>query len=199
MGYSKEQIIWTINEVNKIHPWQFSIVDSFGSMKKSDLDRIVSLVDTNLLKDIRLGLHLHENMALSFSLAQNFLEKSSDRKITVDGSLSGMGRRPGNLPIELIADYCNEYYNKNYQTDYLFEAIQKHIQEIKNKNNWGYGAEFFLSAKYNLHRDYPEYYIKKYNLSLTEINRILRQFDKSKKSKFDCEYADKLYFSVINS
>ena len=94
MGYSDEQLLHILEEVERIHPYQFSIVDTFGSMKRRDLDRIVSLVDNNLSKDIRVGLHLHENMALSFSLAQRFVDCHLNRPITVDGSLLGMGRIP---------------------------------------------------------------------------------------------------------
>ena len=41
-------------------------------MRRRDLERIVSMADHNLAPDIRLALHLHENMALSFCLAQEF-------------------------------------------------------------------------------------------------------------------------------
>jgi len=41
MGYSDERILWIIDQVNQIQPYQFSIVDTFGSMKRRDLDRIV--------------------------------------------------------------------------------------------------------------------------------------------------------------
>ena len=72
MGYADKDLLWIFDQVNAIHPWQFSIVDTFGSMRRRDLERIVSLADHNLAPDIRLGLHLHENMALSFCLAQGF-------------------------------------------------------------------------------------------------------------------------------
>src|SRR5699024_7233815 len=103
MGYSDERILWIIKQVNQIQPYQFSIVDTFGSMKRRDLDRIVSLVDNNLDRNIRVALHLHENMSLSCCLAQAFIDKHLNRPVAVDGSLMGMGRIPGNLPIELIA------------------------------------------------------------------------------------------------
>ena len=112
MGYSDEQVLDILKKVNIIKPYNFAIVDTFGSMKRRDLDRIVSLADHNLNKDIRLSLHLHENMSLSSSLAQNFIDKNLDRPIAIDGSLMGMGRIPGNLPIELIADYLNDYQNE---------------------------------------------------------------------------------------
>lgn len=75
MGYSDERILWIIDQVNQIRPYQFSIVDTFGSMKRRDLDRIISIVDNNLDRNIRVALHLHENMALSCCLAQAFIDK----------------------------------------------------------------------------------------------------------------------------
>lgn len=118
-----------------------------GSMRRRDLERIVSLADHNLAPDIRLGLHLHENMALSFCLAQEFLDKPLLRDKTVDGSLNGMGRTPGNLPIELVADYCNENLNTHYDLDEIMDAIQDHIAPIKGESAWGYSPAYFLSAR----------------------------------------------------
>ncbi len=103
VGYSDRQVLDIIQRVNEIHPYAFSIVDTFGSMLKSDLVRLLYMIDNNLDPSINLGLHLHENQSLSYSLAQAFIEmKPPTRGITVDGSLYGMGRVPGNLCIELI-------------------------------------------------------------------------------------------------
>lgn len=199
MGYSDERILWIIYQVNQIQPYQFSIVDTFGSMKRRDLDRIVSLVDNNLDKNIRVDLHLHENMSLSCCLAQAFIDKHLNRSVTVDGSLMGMGRIPGNLPIELIADYCNEYAGKVYDIDYLMDAIQDYIAPIKGQPKWGYTPAYFLSARFNLHRNYSEYYLKKGDLTNKDINHILSQFDTCKKTAFDVSYADKLYEEYKNN
>lgn len=199
MGYSDEQLLWIIRQVNEIHPYQFSIVDTFGSMKRRDLDRIVSLVDHNMDHTIRVALHLHENMSLSFSLAQKFLDKHLNRAITVDGSLMGMGRIPGNLPIELIADYINEYFDKNYDIDFMLDAIQDHIAPMKGKTEWGYTPAYFLSARFNLHRNYAEHYLNKGDLTNRDINTILARIDKSKKTAFDKTYADSLYEEYLNN
>ena len=199
MGYSDEQILWIIDKVNSILPYQFSVVDTFGSMHKKDLDRIISLVDNNLDKNIRVGLHLHENMSLSCYLAQSFIEKHLNRPIAVDGSLMGMGRIPGNLPIELIADYCNDYMEKSYDIDYIMDAIQDYIAPLKGKSEWGYTPAYFLSAKFNLHRNYAEYYLKKGDLTNKDINHILSQFDSNKKTVFDSSYADRVYEEYKNN
>lgn len=199
MGYSDKRILWIIDQVNSIQPYQFSIVDTFGSMKRRDLDRIVSLVDHNLNQGIRLGLHLHENMALSCLLAERFLDKHLNRPISIDGSLMGIGRIPGNLPIELIADYANEYSANSYDIDYMMDAIQDYISPIKGCSKWGYTPAYFLSARYNLHRNYAEYYLNKGDLTHRDINHILSRFDNSKKTVFDKKYADLLYVDYKNT
>lgn len=199
MGYSDERILWILDQVNRIRPYQFSIVDTFGSMKRRDLDRIVSLVDNNLDKNIRVALHLHENMSMSYCLAQAFVDKHLNRPVAVDGSLMGMGRIPGNLPIELIADYCNDYAGKSYDIDYLMDAVQDHIASVKGQPAWGYTPAYFLSARFNLHRNYAEHYLKKGDLTNKDINHILSQFDPSKKTAFDAAYADAVYEAYKNN
>lgn len=198
MGYSDERILWIIDQVNHIQPYQFSIVDTFGSMKRRDLDRIVSLVDNNLDRNIRIALHLHENMSLSCSLAQKFVDKHLNRPVAIDGSLMGMGRIPGNLPIELIADYLNEYADKAYDIDYLMDAIQDYIAPIKGTPEWGYTPAYFLSARFNLHRNYAEHYLEKGDLNNRDINHILARIAAKKKTAFDKEYADRLYEEYKN-
>ena len=193
MGYADSDLLWILDEVNKIHPYQFSIVDTFGSMRRRDLERIVSLVDHNLAPDIRVGLHLHENMAMSFSLAQQFLDKHLRRDTTVDASLLGMGRIPGNLPIELTADYMNDVLGTDYDIDELMDAIQDHIAPIKGEAQWGYSPAYFLSARFNLHRDYAEHYLGKGDLTNRDINHILSSFDRAKATAYDPAYADTLY------
>lgn len=199
MGYSDEQIINMLKKVNEIHPYQFAIVDTFGSMKHRDLNRIVSLVDNNIDRDIRLALHLHENMSLSCSLAQRFVDYHLNRPITIDGSLMGMGRVPGNLPIELIADYLNDCSGKNYDMDYLLDAIQEYIAPIKKESEWGYLPEYFLSARFNLHRNYAEYYLEKGDLTCRDINHILARFSRNEAAVFSKKYADSLYEEYKNN
>ena len=198
MGYSDSRILWILDQVNRIQPYQFSIVDTFGSMKRRDLDRIVSLVDNNLDKNIRVALHLHENMSLSCCLAQAFIDKHLNRPVAVDGSLMGMGRIPGNLPIELIADYCNDYVEKSYDIDYMMDAIQDYIAPIKGQPEWGYTPAYFLSARFNLHRNYAEHYLRKGDLTNRDINHILARIEANKKTAFDKEYADSIYEEYKN-
>jgi 4-hydroxy 2-oxovalerate aldolase len=199
MGYSDIELLHLIDKVNTLSPYGFSIVDTFGSMTQADLIRIYALIENNLDKKIVLGIHLHENMAMGFSLAQTFLDiKSPLRYCVIDGSLYGMGRQPGNLCIELAMDYINKKYGYNYQLESILDAIENYIVPIKNMESWGYSTEYFLSAKYNLHRNYAEYYQKKGRLTSKAINKILSQIPIEKKSAFDEDYAEQQYRKYIS-
>ena len=138
-------------------------------------------------------------MSLACMLSQTFVDKHLQRPIAVDGSLMGMGRIPGNLPIELISDYLNDYFGTTYDIDYLMDAIQDYIAPIKGQSEWGYTPAYFLSARYNLHRNYAEHYLKKGDLTHRDINHILSRFDSSKKTAFDAKYADQLYADYKNN
>lgn len=194
MGYSDEMLLSLLKKVNQLKPYGFSIVDTFGSMTKNELVRIYSLCENNLDEEILLGLHLHENMAQSFLLAQSFLEiRRQSRRCILDASLNGMGRVPGNLCIELIMDYLNRNFGKAYDLDPVLDAIEEHITPIKEKESWGYQAEYFLSAKHNLHRNYAEFLLSKGTLSSRDMHCLLQQIPLEKKSAFDKEFIQELY------
>jgi len=199
MGYSDEEVLKLVRRVNEIKPYAFSVVDTFGSMNHTDLERLVLLINNNMAPDIRMGLHLHENLAQSFSLTQSFLAMKMSRSVIIDGSLMGMGRIPGNLSLELEANYLNDNYDKNYDINYMLDAIEEYILPIKGEANWGYTPAYFLSAKYNLHRNYAEHYIDKGNLTHREINQLLSRITNDKKTAFDKDYADKLYEEYLNN
>ena len=199
MGYSDEMILRLLEKVNRIQPYAFSIVDTFGSMMKSDLLRIYSLIEHNLAQSVVIGLHLHENLALSYSLAQEFIAmKTSERKSIIDASMLGMGRTPGNLCMELIMDYMNKTQGAVYDVNPVLDGIDDHIIQLKQIEAWGYSTAYALSAKFNLHRNYAEFLLGKGRLRAKQINQILASIDESKKTAYDETYIDELYQKFQN-
>lgn len=199
--YSDKQYIEVLEKVNQLHPYGFSIVDTFGVMRISDLSHRYYLVENNLDKDITIGLHLHENLGLALSLAEHFTKIASPtRKIVIDGSLLGMGRVPGNLCIEQIMDYMNENYGKSYDTEPVYDAIDDYIAPIKRsvEKPWGYAIPYALSAKYNLHRTYAEYLMGRERLKTKDIQRILSQVDIAESEMFNEKYIEDLYLKYMN-
>lgn len=196
MGYSDAMILELLQKVNRLHPYAFSIVDTFGSMMREDLQRIYSLVEHNLDKEIVIGLHLHENLALSYSLAQDFIGmKSSERECVIDASMLGMGRSPGNLCMELIMDYMNKRQEGHYNVNPVLDGIDDYIVQLKQIEPWGYNTAYSLSAKFNLHRNYAEFLLNKGRLRAKQINQILGSITDNKKTAYDEEYIEGLYQS----
>ena len=198
LGYSEKEIIKLLNETNKIQPETFTIVDTIGSMTERELVKIINLINENLDKNISIGLHLHENLSLSFALSQKFIELTKENKnISIDASLNGMGRLPGNLSIELIVNYLNKYENKDYNTISIIEEIDKNILPIKQKNPWGYSLPYALSAQTKVHRTYVEFLLSKKNLGITDIQKILNLIEEEEKSRFNIEYINKIYENYL--
>lgn len=199
MGYSDEMILKLLQKINEIQPYAFSIVDTFGSMMKDDLQRIYSLIEHNLRKEIVIGLHLHENLALSYSLAQDFIGmKASGRECVIDASMLGMGRSPGNLCMELIMDYMNKRHAGHYDVNPVLDGIDDHIARLKQIEPWGYNTAYALSAKYNLHRNYAEFLLDKGRLRAKQINQILGSIEEQKKTAYDEAYIEGLYQDFQN-
>ena len=198
--YTDEEYISCIKRVNELKPYGFSIVDTFGVLRKQDLSRIYYMVEGNLDKDIVIGLHLHENLGLAYTLAQHFLEiRSPKRKISIDGSLLGMGRAPGNLCIDQIIDHLNYNFGADYSLEPAFDAIDNYIAPIKREKPWGYAIAYALSGKYGLHRTYAEYLMGKNRLKTKDIQRILSQVDRDHIEMFDESYIENLYRKYMSS
>lgn len=197
--YSDKEYIDVLEKVNHLHPYGFSIVDTFGVMRIRDLSQRYYLVENNLLPDITIGVHLHENLGLAFSLAQHITQIANPtRKIVIDGSLLGMGRVPGNLCIEQMMDFMNERYGQQYALEPVYDAIDDYIAPIKQRYPWGYAIPYALSAKYHLHRTYAEYLMGKKRLKTKDIQRILVQVNPSEAETFNEEYIEKLYQEYMN-
>lgn len=178
-----------IEKANEIEPFAISIVDTFGVLTSDELSRILGMYIEKLNHKTIIGLHVHENLSLSMSLAKYFLEtmNSADREAIVDGSLMGIGRAPGNLCAELIANHLNELYGKCIDLNMVMRAIEQDIKPLKKDYKWGYAPEFFLSAKYRVHRSYAEY-LEGIGMGLDEIDKILQSIDQEHSEKYNKDY-----------
>lgn len=200
-GYSDKEILKIVDVINELNPFALTIVDTFGAMTEKDLNRIFSIIDNNLNSNINIGLHLHENLGLSFSLAQFFTRiKPPKRDISIDASLNGIGRIPGNLNLELIMDYMNRIYNKNYDINPVYDMIDDYILPIKNKIDipWGYSLPYALSAKHGVHRTYAEFLISKTKLKTKDIQNILANIDNEHKARYNESYIKGLYLDYLS-
>lgn len=155
---------YTISEIRSIIKMVFnlpisgiSIVDTYGTLDKITLEKILFEFKLLVPKKFKIGLHLHENIHNSMMLINYFCETLKDRELIIDSSLNGMGRIPGNIPTELVANYLNNNQNLDYNLKKIF-ILSESITKFKSIKEWGYSPIYAYSAILGLDRSYSEYF-----------------------------------------
>lgn len=173
--YDDNELLEMIDRVNEIEPTAFYIVDSFSTMFPNDITKMRDLVLSRLKKNIGFGFHAHNSIQMAFSNVQTFLNKEFDREIVVDGSIFGMGRGAGNVPIELLMNYFNNSYHTKYDILPILKLFEKHIEPIYKQYGWGYSLPYFLVAKYKTNSAYGWYFNNKGISDLSDLDWCLSQ------------------------
>lgn len=192
-SYTDEQLLSLIKKVNEMRPYAFYLVDTLGLMHKEEVLRFFYLINHNLAKSIHMGFHSHNNLQLSFSNCQALVSVESDRIISLDSSVYGMGRGAGNLNTELIANYLNEHCATNYEIEPLLEIVDEYIAKIKREHEWGYSVPYYLAAVNGCHPNYAAYLSGKNTLNVKCISNILHMIEPEKRSLFDKKLIEEKY------
>ena len=196
-GYNTDEKKCLLEQINELNPYTFTIVDTFGSLLMWQLKYIYQLIENNLEKGIHVGLHFHENLASSFALAQFYVMLNEGRRpLSIDCSIDGMGKIPGNLPIELIMDFLNKYEGKSYNVTSLAQINEMFIRRIKEKSPWGYSLPYALSAQRNTHRSYAAYAVR-VGMNLWGILNFLESIPEKERHLWNETVAKKAYESFM--
>ena len=170
------------------------MVDTFGAMYPSELDRIVSVLDSRLDPSVELGLHAHNNQQLAFALCIHFIEILKDkRNIIVDATLSGMGRGAGNATTELVAGYLNKSLNRGYDLNAIMDAIDMYIKSIREKFSWGYSTEYFISGLYQCHVNNISYLNYNHRINARDLRTIIESLSVDERRKYDYDILEQKY------
>lgn len=195
LRYSDAELLQLIDMVNRKLPDAsgFYIVDSFGEMRPNDMNRVLNLVDHNLIPNMTLGFHSHNNLQMSYSNAVALLQFPTNRNMMLDSSIMGMGKGAGNLNTELLLEHLNMFYGKNYCIAPLLEVIDKVINQLHSEFYWGYAPEYYLSAVNQCTPSYASHFYNKHMLPIDQVGELLGKIEEEKKVSFDISYAEKLY------
>ena len=198
-SYSDEELIELTKLANDIHPYAVSMVDTYGLLNPKSLTHIMDVLDKELDKEIILGFHAHNNFQLGYINACTALDYETKRDILVDATLYGMGKSAGNAPLELVAMYMNQNYEKDYKIDEIQEAIVTSILDIYKKTPWGYKLFFYIAASNKCHPNYVTYLMNKRTLSITAINQILRKIPDEEKLGKNQKLIEQLYLDYMKN
>lgn len=182
-----------IKSLSLFSPETVSIVDTNGGLYPEEFNRIVSVYEDHLDRDIAIGLHLHDNLGLSHSLALEAVEKlSNSRSLIIDSAITGLGRKPGNLKTEIIAHSSNRKLGKDYKIEPLAQATDKYLIPLSKIHPYGYGFEYALSAQYEMDRSIAEFLRDDLKKDLDEISQILMGLKQAGKIQLTTELQQEL-------
>lgn len=199
LAYSDSDLIELAEVMNDFAPYSLSVVDTFGAMYSSDLDRIIAVLDSHLDKSIELGLHAHNNQQLAFSNCIHFIDILKDkRNIIVDATLSGMGRGAGNATTELVAGYIDRVHNGNYDMNSVMDAIDMYIQGFREKFTWGYSTPYFIAGLYQCHVNNIAYLTTNHRTNSRDMRNIIESLSVEERRKYDYDLLEQKYLENQN-
>ncbi|SCG99262.1 4-hydroxy-2-oxovalerate aldolase 4 [uncultured Clostridium sp.] len=196
VSYEDKDLLTLIEDVNKLKPYAFYLVDTLGVMYQYDMRKLFYLVDDNLSQDICLGFHSHNNLQMSFANAQELIRLNNKRTIIVDSACYGMGRGVGNLVTELFIDYANKNIEQKYEVTPVLKIVDKYLMPIYAEHRWGYDLPYFISATVKCHPNYAAYLIKKETLEIEKIEKILNLIPENERNEYNPELIEQLYIRI---
>lgn len=123
--------------------------DSMGSMDPARTSQIVAALRQGWSG--ALGIHAHDNMDLALA---NSLRAVADGVAWVDGTVTGMGRGPGNVKTEHLAIELTPLRKARSNFTPLLAVIAKHFKPMQAKYGWGTNPYYYLAGKYGIHPTY---------------------------------------------
>jgi len=195
LSYSDYEMLEVVELINSIHPYSFGIVDTYGAMYMDDVDRLFSLIDHNMEKDICINFHSHNNYQLSFAFAQEIikLSETSKRQVIIDVTLNGMGKVAGNLNAELLVDFLIRKKNYEYNLDLIFDLIDEYIYKYAAKYSWGYSVPGLMAGVFKSHPNNVIYLTEKFRLNTKDIGKLLAMIEPEKRQTYDYDNIERIY------
>lgn len=199
LNYSDRELLEIVDMVNSVHPYSFGIVDTYGAMYIDDVDRLYGLIDHNMLPDICINFHSHNNYQLSFAFAQEVIKLSgtSNRQIIIDGTLGGMGKVAGNLNTELIIDYLVRKKRYDYEFEDILDILDDYVYKYSLNHKWGYSTTAMMAGVYKSHPNNVIYLTEKFRLDTKDIGKLLSMIDPVTRQKYDYNNIERLYTEYI--
>ncbi len=168
VGYGKEELQSVISPLKDSTVDYVYFADSYGSLFPS---HIPPLVDALQKSGKKIGFHPHNNLQLAFA---NTLEAMRCGIDIVDGTVYGMGRGAGNLPLEVLLIYLEKTLGQDrYNSLPVLDLIDRYILKLHKELRWGYNLPFMLSGAFEVHPDYSRTLTEHYHFTVDQIAKAL--------------------------
>ncbi|MGG7620234.1 aldolase catalytic domain-containing protein [Bacillus coreaensis] len=123
--------------------------DSLGSLCPEDTAQIIQII--RQVWPGPLGIHTHDNMGYALS---NSIRAVEEGVTWIDGTVTGMGRGPGNAKTEYLAIELEEYRKVSSNITPLMKLIEGYFKPLQHQCGWGTNTFYYLAGKFGIHPTY---------------------------------------------
>ena len=120
--------------------------DSMGGLSPDQTAEIVRALRKHW--DGPLGIHTHDNMGRAVA---NTARAVQEGVTWVDGTVTGMGRGPGNARTEYLVLELEDQLDRPSNHTALLEVIRKHFGPMMQEYGWGPNPYYYLAGKHGIH------------------------------------------------
>jgi 4-hydroxy 2-oxovalerate aldolase len=186
-SYSEKELKKIIKKINeKRCATYIYIADSYGSLVPNELERIIKIMKSSA--ECKIGFHPHNNLQLGLGNALKAIECEVD---IIDGTLYGMGRGAGNLPLESLILYLSKIIKDKYNVLPLLDIIDRYFLKLKKDIDWGYSLSYLLSGIFECHPYYTKELLSYREFTIEDILRTVKRISAVKPIGFSKELLEK--------
>lgn len=187
VNYSKEDLEAIIPMIKNSSVDYVYFADSYGSLFPYE---VKSYID--ILKPVgkKIGFHPHNNLQLAFANTLEALQNGID---IVDGTIFGMGRGAGNLPLEVLLTYLERVKGHDrYNALPVLDLIDRFFLKMNEEIRWGYNLPYMLSGANCVHPNYAKYMMEHYYYTMDDMTKVLDVIKDIKPVGYNKQLMDKI-------
>lgn len=169
-----------LSSISNLDLFAFYVADSLGSMTPG---RVANLFDElSSRTHLRVGIHAHDNLGLAL---ENSLTALKHGASYVDGTMSGMGRGPGNTKSEELAIALCSPTDDSAQVLELAQFSLSHFSGLKQELGWGGNVHYFLAGLKGVHPTYVQEVLSDSRFDEASALNVVHKLSNLDSSRFD--------------
>jgi len=154
--------------------------DSMGSLDLKRITKIIKILKTNWKKSV--GIHTHDNMSRAAINTNVAVNNGVD---WIDGTVTGMGRGPGNAKTEYLVIEYEKNLNRKVNLIPLLELIDKHFKSLMEKYKWGTNPFYFMAGIHGIHPTFIQTMLGNNRFSSNDVLSSINHLKNSGGKKFN--------------
>jgi 4-hydroxy 2-oxovalerate aldolase len=187
VNYSQEELQALVPLIKNSTIDYAYFADSYGSLFPHD---IKGYIDVLKLTGKKIGFHPHNNLQLAFANTLEALRNGAD---IVDGTIFGMGRGAGNLPLEILLTYLERVQKHDkYNSLPVLDLIDRFFLKMNQELRWGYNLPYMLSGSNAVHPNYAKDMMERYYYTIDDMVKVLDVVKDFKPVGYDKGLMDKI-------